>query len=74
MGRPPTKPKKLMNGFYLEVRNRGDKSGVRIRRESREAMEEAIREYEKIKIVVILGEYREGIWMNKKPILNPQPL
>ena len=23
MGRPPTKPKKLRDGYYIEVRNRG---------------------------------------------------
>ncbi|MBI9034872.1 MAG: hypothetical protein JEZ03_10420 [Bacteroidales bacterium] len=69
MGRPPTRPKKLMNGFYLEVRNRGDKQGIRIRRETREAMEQAIKEYDKIKVVIILGEYRDGSWL-EKPIVS----
>ena len=30
MGRPPTKPKKLRDGFYIEVRNRGANSGIKL--------------------------------------------
>ena len=49
MGRPPTKPKKLRDGFYIEIRNKGSKSGIKIRRDNKEQMLDAIKEYEKIK-------------------------
>jgi hypothetical protein len=32
MGRPATKPIELRDGFYIEIRNKGSKSGIRIRR------------------------------------------
>ena len=34
MGRPATKPTELRDGFYIEVRNKGSKNGIRLRRES----------------------------------------
>lgn len=60
MGRPATKPTKLKDGFYIEVRNKGSRSGIKIRRETRESMLLAAREYEKVKEVNILGEFRNG--------------
>jgi len=63
MGRPATKPTKLKDGFYLEIRNKGSKSGIKIMRETEKAMNIATREYEKVKDVVILGEF-----INGKPI------
>ncbi len=60
MGRPATKPTKLKDGFYLEIRNKGSKSGIKIMRETEKAMNIAIREYEKVKDVVILGEFVNG--------------
>ena len=63
MGRPATKPTKLKDGFYLEIRNKGSKSGIKIMRETEKAMNIAIREYEKVKDVVLLGEF-----INGKPI------
>jgi len=64
-GRPPTRPAKLMDGFYIEVRNKGSKEkGVKIRSENRAAMEGTIRQYEKNKKeVVILGEYKNETWI-----------
>ncbi|NQX98164.1 MAG: hypothetical protein HRT73_09840 [Flavobacteriales bacterium] len=67
MGRPATKPTKLKDGFYLEIRNKGSKSGIKIMRETEKAMNIAIREYEKVKDVVILGEFKNG-----KPISQPK--
>ena len=64
MGRPPTKPKALRDGFYIEVRNRGAKSGVKIRRDNEEQMLNAIKEYEKSKDVVVLGEFKNGKSVN----------
>lgn len=63
MGRPATKPKDLKNGFYIEIRNKGSKSGIKLRRDTEEQMLEAVKEYERMKDVIVLGEY-----VNGKPI------
>lgn len=60
MGRPATKPTELKDGFYIEVRNKGSKTGIRLRRDTQKAMEIAIKEYERVKDVVVLGEYKNG--------------
>lgn len=60
MGRPATKPTELRDGFYIEVRNKGSKNGIRIRRDSEKDMNLAIREYKRVKEVVVLGEYKNG--------------
>jgi hypothetical protein len=60
MGRPPTRPKKLRDGFYIEIRNKDAKSGIKIRRDSRKEMLRAVKEYEKTKDVIVLGEYKDG--------------
>ena len=67
MGRPPTAPlKKLKDGFYLEIRNKGSMKGIKIRRETKESMERAIAYYERIKEVIVLGESKSGKWLDKK--------
>ncbi len=66
MGRPATKPTELRDGFYIEVRNKGSKNGIRLRRDSKKAMEAAIKEYEKVKDVVVLGEYKNGKPVSEK--------
>ena len=65
MGRPSTKPKDLKDGFYIEIRNKGAKTGIKIRRDTKALMLEAIKEYQKIKEVVVLGESKKGKWVNK---------
>lgn len=60
MGRPRTKPKKLRDGFYLEIRNRNATTGIKIRRDTEEQMLNAIKEYEKTKVVIVLGEFKNG--------------
>ena len=65
MGRPTTKPKPLKDGFYIEVRNKGARSGIKIRRDTRDQMEVAIEEYQKSKDVVILGEFVNGKKVDK---------
>lgn len=67
MGRPATKPTKLKDGFYLEIRNKGSKSGIKIMRETEKAMLIAVKEYDKVKDVVILGEF-----INGKPVSKPK--
>ncbi len=67
-GRPSTAPKKLRDGFYVEIFNKtgGTGGGIKIRRDSKEEMMEAAREYEKTKRVVILGESKNGKWVKEK--------
>ena len=67
-GRPPSGPPVFRDGFYIEVRNRGTDpgSGVKVRKETREEMLAAAEEYRKIKLVVILGEYKDGEQVNKR--------
>jgi len=60
MGRPPTRQKALRDGFYLEIRNRKAKSGIKIRRDTEENMLNALKEYEKTKDVIVLGEFKKG--------------
>lgn len=56
MGRPATRPAKLKDGFYIEVRNKGARSGIKIRRDNRADMLEAVKDYRKLKDITILGE------------------
>ena len=65
MGRPPTRPAKLRDGFYIEVRNKGAKSGIKIRRDNKVAMLEAVDEYKRIKEIIILGESKNDKWVEK---------
>ena len=66
MGRPPTKPKKLKDGFYIEVRNKRAASGVKVRRDTKEQMELAIKEYERTKEIIVIGEIKNGKPLNPK--------
>ena len=67
-GRPATTPIKFMDGFYVEVRNKGSLSkGVIIRSPSREAMELTIKQYERSnKDVIVLGEHKNFEWVDQK--------
>lgn len=60
MGRPSTKPKDLRDGFYIEVRNKNQKTGVKIRRDTKEQLKFAIEEYKESKDVIILGKSKNG--------------
>ena len=60
MGRPATKPKELRHGFYIEIRNKGARTGIKIRRDNKQQMMFAIKEYEKNKEVIVLGEFKNG--------------
>ena len=64
MGRPPTRPKKLRDGFYIEIRNKGARTGIKLRRDTKEEMLIAKKEYEKIKEVIVLGEFKKGKMVN----------
>jgi hypothetical protein len=60
MGRPPVLPKKKKDGFWLEVRNKGAKSGTILIRDSYVAMMQAAKQYETTKDVIIMGEHKNG--------------
>jgi hypothetical protein len=60
MGRPPVLPKKKKDGFYIELRNKGAKSGIIIIRDSEQSMMQAVKQYQNSKDVIILGEHRNG--------------
>lgn len=66
MGRPPTRPGKLRDGFYIEVRSKGSKSGIKLRSDSLEEMKNAAVQYGKTKEVTIMGEYKNGKPAEKK--------
>ncbi|MEQ8423293.1 MAG: hypothetical protein RIA63_01195 [Cyclobacteriaceae bacterium] len=66
MGRPPILPKKKKDGYYLEIRNKGAKSGIIIIRDSEKEMMQAVRQYENTKDVIILGEHRNGKRVEEK--------
>lgn len=60
MGRPATKPTELREGYYIEVRNKNQKSGIKLYRETKKQLLMAIEEYEKTKDVVVLGKLENG--------------
>jgi len=66
MGRPPILPKKKKDGYYLEIRNKGAKSGIIIIRDSEREMMQAVKQYENTKDVIILGEHRNGKRVEEK--------
>ena len=60
MGRPATKPTELRDGYYIEVRNKNQKSGIKIVRETKQQLIMAIDEYKKTKDVTVLGKLKDG--------------
>ncbi|MBM3917113.1 MAG: hypothetical protein FJ349_05795 [Sphingomonadales bacterium] len=62
MGRPPTKPARLRNGFYIEVKSQGS-AAILIRRDTREQMLLAAEDYARTKNVTIKGEMRNDKWI-----------
>lgn len=67
MGRPATRPTKLKDGYYIEIRNKGSRSGVKIYSSNKFQMERSIKMYERSKEVIILGECVNGKFVNKDP-------
>ncbi len=70
MGRPPTRPIKFRDGWYIEIRNKGKTTGIKIHRDTKEHMLRTIKEYELTKEVIILGESKNGKFVNKTPVLH----
>ena len=71
MGRPATKPTDLRDGYYIEVKNKNQKFGIKIRRNTMDQLLLAIDEYKVNKEVVILGKQENGK-MKEIPELNGQ--
>ena len=71
MGRPSTKPKDLRDGFYIEVRNKNQKSVIKIRRDTKKQLLLAIDEYKVSKEIIVLGKSVKGK-MNKIPDLDKE--
>ena len=63
MGRPATKPAKLRDGFYIQVKNQGG-SGVLVRRDTKEQMMLAAEDYSRTKEVNVLGEMNNDKCIN----------
>ncbi|MEM6517500.1 MAG: hypothetical protein AAF688_15065 [Bacteroidota bacterium] len=70
MGRPPTKPIKFRDGFYIEIRNKGKSTGIKLHRDTKEQMLRTIKEYEQTKDVLILGESKNGKFLDKNPVMH----
>jgi len=66
MGRPSTRPKKLKDGFYLEVKNQGAKGGIKIRRDNYDEMMLAKKNFERTKEVKVLGEVIDDKFVDNK--------
>lgn len=60
MGRPSTKPKDLKDGYYIEVCNKNQKSGIKIFRKTKKELLFAIEEYKRTKDVIVLGKVKNG--------------
>ena len=63
MGRPATKPARLRNGFYIEVKSQGS-GAILVRRDTREQMLLAAEDYARTKDVTIRGEMRDDKWVD----------
>lgn len=63
MGRPATKPAKLRDGFYIQVKNQGG-NGILVRRDTKEQMMLAAEDYSRTKQVSVLGEMRNDKWIS----------
>ena len=50
-GRPRVREITLMDGFYIEISNKGESKGLKIRSESKAAMEISAKQYAKFKDV-----------------------
>jgi hypothetical protein len=60
MGRPVTREITLKSGFYIEVRQKGALKGIKIRRDSYDQIQLAIKRYENTYTVRYIGEVVNG--------------
>ena len=65
-GKPRITPIQLKDGFYVEVFDKEHAKGMKIRCETRQAMQATAAMYNSYKDVVILGEYQNGVPVPEK--------
>lgn len=63
-GRPSTKPPKLRDGFYIELKAQGSSSGLKIIRKTMAEVDHAMALYSKTKLVKYLGQVKGGKWVD----------
>ena len=63
-GRPSTKPPRLRDGFYIELRAQGSSSAIKIIRKNMTEVEKAMEMYAKNKVVKYLGQVQNGRWVD----------
>jgi len=63
-GRPSTKPPRLRDGFYIELRAQGSSSAIKIIRKNMVEVEQAMAMYSKNKVVKYLGQVENGRWVD----------
>tara|TARA_B100000427_G_scaffold324090_1_gene328618 strand:- start:1114 stop:1341 length:228 start_codon:yes stop_codon:yes gene_type:complete len=63
-GRPSTKPPRLRDGFYIELRSQGSSGAIKIIRKSMAEVEQAMTMYSKNKVVKYLGQVENGRWVD----------
>ena len=63
-GRPSTKPPRLRDGFYIELRSQGSSSAIKIIRKNMAEVEQAMTMYSKNKVVRYLGQVENGRWVD----------
>tara|TARA_B110000014_G_C19844593_1_gene437810 strand:+ start:364 stop:591 length:228 start_codon:yes stop_codon:yes gene_type:complete len=63
-GRPSTKPPKLRDGFYIELKTQGSSGSIKIIRKNMKEVEQAIAQYSKNKLVRYLGQVKNGQWLD----------
>ena len=60
MARPVTREVRLKNGFYIELRRRGENKGIKIHRDSYDQIQMALKRYENMYDVHYVGEVKDG--------------
>ena len=63
-GRPSTKPPKLRDGYYIELKTQGSSGSIKIIRKSMDEVEKALELYSKTKVVRYLGQVKSGQWID----------
>lgn len=67
MARPLSRKVNLKEGYYIEIRHSGDNSGIKIRRDSYDEIQAAIRKYEISHEVEYLGKFKNGKYTKAQP-------
>ncbi|WP_425390656.1 hypothetical protein [Ekhidna sp.] len=66
MARPATTPVKLKDGYYIELRHKGERKGIKLRSDSVPELHQSIKKYEKLYDVHFYGEVKKGKVVNDK--------